>query len=270
MVVTNPTGDEDAESIFAYEEIHARWTSVYRNEDTDRLYSEGITSLVRHFPPTPRPVLDLGCGTCAHSIRLARAGFRVLACDLSEAVLEAGRRNVAAQGLQDQVDVRREDVRRLSFPDASFDKVMCWGVLMHVPELDEALDEVTRVLEQGGVLAITEVNARSLEATAERWARRALRTTIQPRRVPGAIEYEAVVDGTTLLSRQVVVERFIENVQRRGLRLRERRGLEFTQAYRHLASARGRKRVHAWNRWWYRHAGYPQAFFTNLFVFEKL
>lgn len=46
--------------------------------------------------------------------------------------------------------VRREDLTRLSYPDAAFDLVITSETLEHVPDLDAALREVRRVLVPGG------------------------------------------------------------------------------------------------------------------------
>jgi magnesium-protoporphyrin O-methyltransferase len=44
-------------------------------------------------------ILDAGCGTCNHSIRLAKQGYRVRAVDLSELVLEKARGKIASENL---------------------------------------------------------------------------------------------------------------------------------------------------------------------------
>jgi SAM-dependent methyltransferase len=62
--------------------------------------------------------------------------------------------------LGDQVDmhsvsVRNEDVTRLTFADRSFDAVLCFDVLEHVPDYRRALKEFYRVLDSGGQLVIS-------------------------------------------------------------------------------------------------------------------
>lgn len=51
--------------------------------------------------------------------------------------------------------VRHEDVQRLSFPDASFDLIMSFDVLEHVPDERRALAELSRCLRPGGTLLFT-------------------------------------------------------------------------------------------------------------------
>lgn len=51
--------------------------------------------------------------------------------------------------------LRHEDVTRLSFPEASFDHVLSFDVLEHVPDYRAALREMARCLKPGGSLLLT-------------------------------------------------------------------------------------------------------------------
>jgi SAM-dependent methyltransferase len=57
-----------------------------------------------------------------------------------------------APGHVDERGIRHEDVTRLSFDDASFDAILCFDVLEHVPGFGKALAECHRVLAPGGSL----------------------------------------------------------------------------------------------------------------------
>jgi ubiquinone/menaquinone biosynthesis C-methylase UbiE len=54
------------------------------------------------------------------------------------------------------------DARALPFSDASFDAVICVGVLQHIPDYQTALRELLRVLKPQGVLLLDTLNAESL------------------------------------------------------------------------------------------------------------
>jgi SAM-dependent methyltransferase len=47
---------------------------------------------------------------------------------------------------------RRDDVEALGFEDASFNAVVCWSVLEHVPHPLKAISELHRVLRPGGLI----------------------------------------------------------------------------------------------------------------------
>ena len=58
--------------------------------------------------------------------------------------------------------VLEEDAQCLSFPDSSFDVVICRELIEHVPDEQAVFDEIKRVLRTQGYLLITMPNAYSL------------------------------------------------------------------------------------------------------------
>src|SRR5205807_1846010 len=99
--------------------------------------------------PRGSRALDIGCGICANSIRLARRGYLVSATDYSEPILIQAHENVSRHQLTDQITIGREDILQLSYPNNYFDLVLCWGVLMHVPDAERAISELVRVAKPG-------------------------------------------------------------------------------------------------------------------------
>ncbi len=70
------------------------------------------------------------------------------------------------------------------------DYLLCWGVLMHVPELGKAVSELTRVLRKGGMCVVSEVNMRSVQAVVLRHARQFLgRKKADVRRLAAGVEH---------------------------------------------------------------------------------
>ena len=61
-------------------------------------------------------------------------------------------RDGTAPGATNGAGLRHEDLTALSFPDASFDVVLSFDVLEHVPMYQQALAEIARVLAPGGRL----------------------------------------------------------------------------------------------------------------------
>jgi O-antigen biosynthesis protein len=101
-----------------------------------------------------RRTLDAGCGVGYGARLLAAAGASsVTAVDLSQAIVDVARGEGAAG-----IDWDVADVRALSYPDASFDLVVCFEVIEHVDEQDQVLDELARVLAPDGLLVISSPN----------------------------------------------------------------------------------------------------------------
>ena len=108
--------------------------------------------------PKDSKILDVGCGIGQHSVRLAKTGFQVIASDFSEDRVNVAKANIAAQSLAGRVQFSCEDLTALSFVSESFDCVLCWGVLMHIPEVEKAMSELTRVVKVGGKVILYEDN----------------------------------------------------------------------------------------------------------------
>lgn len=97
--------------------------------------------------PPGADVLELGCGAGIPMTRALAAERRVTGVDISAAQVELARRNVpAATFLQ-------ADMTALEFPPASFDAVVAFYSLTHVPrdEQPELLRRIRGWLRPGGV-----------------------------------------------------------------------------------------------------------------------
>ena len=95
-------------------------------------------------------VLELACGTGIVTKRVLEklpSGGSFVASDLTEAMIEVGKKNVSADTrLKWQVI----DATNIPFPDGSFDQVVCQFGVMFFPDKPAAAREVRRVLRSGG------------------------------------------------------------------------------------------------------------------------
>ncbi len=109
-------------------------------------------------------VLDLACGTGLVTLPAARAvgpGGQVIGIDISERMVEVLRQRAAAAGLP-QVSAARMDAEQLALADASVDVVLCALGLMYMPDPEQAVREIRRVLRPAGrvVMAVWGERAR--------------------------------------------------------------------------------------------------------------
>ena len=96
------------------------------------------------LPSAPRGiVLDLGCGTGAHAVRLARRGCDVVAVDLTREGVKSARARFAREGLRGRFLVA--DAEHLPFRDASVGVSWTFLLLHHFPKLDVLPRELARV-----------------------------------------------------------------------------------------------------------------------------
>jgi ubiquinone/menaquinone biosynthesis C-methylase UbiE/DNA-binding transcriptional ArsR family regulator len=97
---------------------------------------------------------DLGCGTGQVAASLAPFVARVIAVDASAAMLQAAKKRVVGF---DNIDLRRGQLEELPIDDGRLDAATLMLVLHHVPEPDQAIAEVARVLKPGGRVVIVDM-----------------------------------------------------------------------------------------------------------------
>jgi SAM-dependent methyltransferase len=121
-----------------------------------------LTVDFRRFPIRPGDrVLDLGSGNGRHAFEAYRRGARVVAFDLDPGELKPvsdmleGMRAAGEAGPGAHAATAAGDATRLPFADASFDSVIAAEILEHVLDDQRAMNELTRVLRPGGVVAVT-------------------------------------------------------------------------------------------------------------------
>ncbi len=98
-------------------------------------------------------VLDFGAGSCWLSSCLNRLRCRTIAMDVSPSALELGRELFATDWRHyPQLEPRflPYDGHSIGLPDASVDRVVMFDAFHHVPNQQEVLDEIARVLRPGG------------------------------------------------------------------------------------------------------------------------
>jgi malonyl-CoA O-methyltransferase len=97
-------------------------------------------------------VLDVGCGTGRHAVRLAAAGANVDAIDFSPAMLEQARQKPGAQRVTFHV---HDLAKPLPFASGSFDRVVCGLVVDHIADLEGLFREMRRVCNGAGVVVVS-------------------------------------------------------------------------------------------------------------------
>jgi predicted TPR repeat methyltransferase len=101
-----------------------------------------------------RPRLaDVGCGTGWYLSELRSRCRSLTGLDISVAMLAEAR-----QRLPD-AELVRGDVRCLQFENGAFDIVLSTRVLSHVEEIATAISELARIVSNGGLLMLTNVDA---------------------------------------------------------------------------------------------------------------
>jgi 2-polyprenyl-3-methyl-5-hydroxy-6-metoxy-1,4-benzoquinol methylase len=252
-------------------DVHSDWQRLYRTSENDRFYNLAFDDIARVFgEPDDQSVVDGGCGSATKSLHLAKRGYRVLGLDFSAAILEHARRDAQSAGFAQRMEFRQADLTALELETASAQRVLCWGVLMHVPDLPKAVAELSRILKPGGVMVISEGNFRSLHAWFLRTLKKLLgRNLGEVIRTPAGLEFWEPTPTGKLMTRQADIPWLIREFERHGLKLQQRRAGQFSEIYVILPWKPLRWLVHAFNNAWYRFVRFGGVSYGNLLVFRR-
>ena len=117
---------------------------------------------IRQLAPfKPQTLLDIATGTGDFAILAAEMLHpqKLVGADISEGMMEIGRKKVREKGLQDIISFDKEDCLHLSYQDETFDAVTAAFGIRNFASLDSGLREMQRVLRKGGHLSIVELTS---------------------------------------------------------------------------------------------------------------
>ncbi len=253
--------------------VHKIWERTYRTTQSERFYERVFDWIARHEQLHGTKALDIGCGIGQHAIRLANRGCSVIAADFSADRAAAAVENIRRHGFESRITVCNEDLEAgLSFPEATYDIVLCWGVLMHIPQIVPAIRELIRVTRPGGKILLCEGNLFGIDAVTTMFSMAVKRAVgrASVRRVQFSefgIEYWTETPAGHLFIRHSRLGALARFFQAQGCQLRYRIAGEFTERYS-LGGALGQL-AHFWNRSWFAAGHIPYLAHGNLMIFER-
>ena len=109
----------------------------------DRREKEAVLDALA--PLEDKRILEVACGTGRFTVMLADRGADIVGMDISEAMLEQGRRKAAATGVEGELSFMQGDAGRLPFPDDHFDAVFAMRFFHLAPDPEGFIEEMRRV-----------------------------------------------------------------------------------------------------------------------------
>jgi ubiquinone/menaquinone biosynthesis C-methylase UbiE len=137
--------------IFDYEVKEERFSRAYYEKVDDIYFNENNRFNIHlfHFGDCKgKTVLEIGFGAGAAVRRYARSGARIYAVDLAEISVQRAHKSLQLFNLKG--NLLQSDAAFLPFRGDSFDYVLSFGVLHHLPSTEAGIQEVHRVLKPGG------------------------------------------------------------------------------------------------------------------------
>lgn len=148
------------------EQVTQMFNSISKNYDLlNHLLSLGIDILWRKKAvkllrqENPKTILDIATGTGDFALEaLSLKPEKIIGVDISEGMLEVGRKKMKEKGVDDVIKLELGDSENLHFPDNSFDAVIAAFGVRNFENLEKGLSEMLRVLKPGGSLVIIEIS----------------------------------------------------------------------------------------------------------------
>jgi demethylmenaquinone methyltransferase/2-methoxy-6-polyprenyl-1,4-benzoquinol methylase len=105
----------------------------------------------------PKQILDIATGTGDFAIESLKLNpEKVIGVDISEGMLNVGRKKMKKKGYSDIIDMQSGDSENLHFEDNTFDAVIVAFGVRNFENLEKGLSEMNRVLRPGGRAVILE------------------------------------------------------------------------------------------------------------------
>lgn len=108
-------------------------------------------------PLNPKVILDVATGTGDFALQaLSLKPEKVIGVDISDGMLEMGRKKIEKLGLQHLVELKSGDSENLGFEENKFDAVTVAFGVRNFENLEKGLAEIYRVLKSEGMIVVLE------------------------------------------------------------------------------------------------------------------
>lgn len=259
------------ENTLSKKELHELWVKTYYSGRNLKFYEDAflkILDIIKAKQETK--FLDAGCGNGAHSVRLAQKGFNnITSIDFSLEALNLAKNNINENGFEPQISLMKENLLSLSFQNATFGNILCWGVLMHIPDIETSLFELSRVLKRDGYLILSENNKTSVQTFfAKLWKNRS-KSNEQIENNKTGVCFWSETEAGKFLVRKTNVNWLIEYLGSLGLILVKRFPGQFTSLYTRVNNELLKNLIYLFNEFWFKIIKNCSLSEGNILIFVK-
>ncbi len=143
---------------------------AFRYDFLNRFLSAGIDvgwrkkAIRQLVSANPKNILDVATGTGDFALTCYEIlkPEKIIGIDISEGMLDIGRKKIEKAGLQQKIELLNGDSEAILFDDNTFDAVTVAFGVRNFENLEKGLAEIRRVLKPGGKLVVLEFTKPSL------------------------------------------------------------------------------------------------------------
>ncbi len=121
-----------------------------------------FSNLIPYEKIKGKNVLEIGCGSGAHSKLIAESGANLTSIDLTPKAVELTKSRLEIYGYS--ANILQMDAENMAFPDNQFDFIWSWGVIHHSSNTTKIVSEIARVLKQDGEVRVVVYNFYSISS----------------------------------------------------------------------------------------------------------
>lgn len=160
--IVNKTRREEVEKMFDSIAGHYDFLNHFLSLGTDRWWRRRAISIIgKHIQPVR--ILDVATGTGDLAVASLRLNpVKVTGIDISDRMLELGRRKIRERHLDEKIELLRGDSEAINFADDTFDAVMVAFGVRNFEHTLTGLSEMFRVLKPRGMIMVLEFSRPSL------------------------------------------------------------------------------------------------------------
>ena len=120
--------------------------------------TDEIDELMKGIDASGKTVLDIGCGCGGAAIHLIKnhGAKSVLGIDIESLVIQRAEELALKHGLSSLANFRCVKPGPLDIPDESVDIVFSKEVFLHIPNKEDLIKDIYRVLKSGGIVAASD------------------------------------------------------------------------------------------------------------------
>lgn len=143
-------------------QCYSGWASIYNKDaQLNPVIIKDHPIIFELLKPeiTPRAVgLDLGCGTCILTLKIASRIKQIIGLDISKEMIAIAKKR--AKRKPNTIFKIADITQRLNFPNKTFDFVISSLTMCHIDDLEPVYKEIFRVLKPQGIFIFDEITSK--------------------------------------------------------------------------------------------------------------